>query len=129
MKSFGQKPWMLPQPVLIIGTYNNDGTPNAMNAAWGGHCTGWRDSRQVLFPHPSGPRLLHLYPYPWPHEGRHGVGTPLSRGMEADRTADRRPAAGGAQQGLRRDLPQGRLPPLWHGLSRLRVPLHLPGIA
>ena len=27
---------MLPQPVLIIGTYNEDGTPNAMNAAWGG---------------------------------------------------------------------------------------------
>lgn len=26
---------MLPQPVLIIGTYNADGTPNAMNAAWG----------------------------------------------------------------------------------------------
>ena len=36
MKSFGQKSWMLPQPVLIIGTYNNDGTTNAMNAAWGG---------------------------------------------------------------------------------------------
>ena len=36
MKSFGVKPWMLPQPVLIIGTYNADGTPNAMNAAWGG---------------------------------------------------------------------------------------------
>jgi flavin reductase (DIM6/NTAB) family NADH-FMN oxidoreductase RutF len=36
MKSFGQKAWMLPQPVMIIGTYNNDGTPNAMNAAWGG---------------------------------------------------------------------------------------------
>ena len=27
---------MLPQPVLIIGTYNGDGTANAMNAAWGG---------------------------------------------------------------------------------------------
>lgn len=27
---------MLPQPVLIIGTYNEEGTPNAMNAAWGG---------------------------------------------------------------------------------------------
>lgn len=27
---------MLPQPVLIIGTYDEDGTPNAMNAAWGG---------------------------------------------------------------------------------------------
>ena len=36
MKSFGVKPWMLPQPVLIIGTYNEDGTSNAMNAAWGG---------------------------------------------------------------------------------------------
>lgn len=36
MKSFGSKPWMLPQPVLIIGTYNAAGVPNAMNAAWGG---------------------------------------------------------------------------------------------
>ena len=25
-----------PMPVYIIGTYNEDGTPNAMNAAWGG---------------------------------------------------------------------------------------------
>ena len=32
MKSFGQKPWMLLQPVHIIGTYTNDGTSNAMNA-------------------------------------------------------------------------------------------------
>ena len=44
MKSFGQKSWMLPQPVLIIGTYNNDGTPNAMNAAWGGQ---W-DSKEIM---------------------------------------------------------------------------------
>lgn len=44
MKSFGQKSWMLPQPVLIIGTYNNDGTPNAMNAAWGGQ---W-DAKEIL---------------------------------------------------------------------------------
>ncbi len=36
MKSFGSKPWMLPQPVLIIGTYDKNGKPNAMNAAWGG---------------------------------------------------------------------------------------------
>ena len=36
MKSFGAKAWLLPQPVLIIGTYDKDGTPNAMNAAWGG---------------------------------------------------------------------------------------------
>ena len=44
MKSFGQKSWMLPQPVLIIGTYNNDGTPNAMNAAWGGQ---W-DAKEIV---------------------------------------------------------------------------------
>lgn len=36
MKNFNPKAWILPQPVLIIGTYNPDGTPNAMNAAWGG---------------------------------------------------------------------------------------------
>ena len=36
MKSFDSKPWILPQPVLIIGTYDASGTPNAMNAAWGG---------------------------------------------------------------------------------------------
>jgi len=36
MKSFGSRPWVLPQPVLIIGTYGKDGQPNAMNAAWGG---------------------------------------------------------------------------------------------
>ena len=34
-KNFGAKPWMYPMPVLIIATYNVNGTPNAMNAAWG----------------------------------------------------------------------------------------------
>ena len=34
-KNFGRKPLIFPQPVLIIGTYNDDGTPNLMNAAWG----------------------------------------------------------------------------------------------
>lgn len=36
MKSFNSKPWVLPEPVLIIGTYDENGKPNAMNAAWGG---------------------------------------------------------------------------------------------
>jgi flavin reductase (DIM6/NTAB) family NADH-FMN oxidoreductase RutF len=36
MKSFKSTAWLLPQPVLIIGTYDRDGKPNAMNAAWGG---------------------------------------------------------------------------------------------
>ena len=35
-KNFGSKSWFYPLPVLIIGTYNENGTPNAMNAAWGG---------------------------------------------------------------------------------------------
>ena len=35
-KNFGAKPMCYPMPVYIIGTYNADGTPNAMNAAWGG---------------------------------------------------------------------------------------------
>lgn len=35
-KNFGVKPWFYPLPVLIIGTYNDDGTADAMNAAWGG---------------------------------------------------------------------------------------------
>ena len=32
---FGAKPLIFPMPVLIIGTYDKDGVPNAMNAAWG----------------------------------------------------------------------------------------------
>jgi len=36
MKSFKSTAWLLPQPVLIIGTYDKSGKPNAMNAAWGG---------------------------------------------------------------------------------------------
>lgn len=35
-KNFGAKPYTYPQPVFIIATYNDDGTANAMNAAWGG---------------------------------------------------------------------------------------------
>ena len=35
-KNFGPKPMCYPMPVYIIATYNSDGTPNAMNAAWGG---------------------------------------------------------------------------------------------
>lgn len=34
--NMGKKPLIYPQPVLIIGTYNSDGSVDAMNAAWGG---------------------------------------------------------------------------------------------
>jgi len=35
-KNLGVKTVMFPMPVLIIATYNEDGSANAMNAAWGG---------------------------------------------------------------------------------------------
>ncbi len=35
-KNFGAKPYTYPQPVLIIATYDENGAPDAMNAAWGG---------------------------------------------------------------------------------------------
>lgn len=33
--NFGAKPLLYPQPVFIIATYDENGVPNAMNAAWG----------------------------------------------------------------------------------------------
>ena len=35
-KNYGAKAICYPMPVFMIGTYNEDGTPNVMNAAWGG---------------------------------------------------------------------------------------------
>lgn len=35
-KNFGVQPAVYPMPVFIIATYGEDGTPDAMNAAWGG---------------------------------------------------------------------------------------------
>ena len=36
--NLGVKPYIVPMPVLIIGTYNEDGSADAMNAAWGTLC-------------------------------------------------------------------------------------------
>lgn len=35
-KNLGAKPFTYPQPVFIIAAYDENGLPNAMNAAWGG---------------------------------------------------------------------------------------------
>ncbi len=35
-KSFGKKNWMFPMPVLMVGTYDEEGRPYFMPAAWGG---------------------------------------------------------------------------------------------
>ena len=42
-KNLKPKAYIYPLPVLIIGTYDESGTPNAMNAAWGTVC----DTAQV----------------------------------------------------------------------------------
>src|SRR6185369_17367607 len=37
-KSVGAKTLLFPTPVLMVGTYDREGKPNLMNAAWGGIC-------------------------------------------------------------------------------------------
>ena len=54
MKSFKSTAWILPQPVLIIGTYDKNGKPNAMNAATipASSCGAWA----TRFPSSGNPR-------------------------------------------------------------------------
>lgn len=35
-KNFRVKTWLYPMPVFIVAAYDENGKPNAMNAAWGG---------------------------------------------------------------------------------------------
>lgn len=44
MKNFKPEAWFLPQSVIVIGTYDQDGRPNAMNAAWSGQ---W-DQKEIM---------------------------------------------------------------------------------
>ena len=37
-KSFGPKTLLFPTPAWVIGTYDREGKPNVMTAAWGGVC-------------------------------------------------------------------------------------------
>lgn len=38
LKNLGVKPYTFPMPVLMIATYNEDGSVDVMNMAWGGVC-------------------------------------------------------------------------------------------
>lgn len=38
-QSLGAKTLLFPTPVLLVGTYDHEGKPNLMNAAWGGICS------------------------------------------------------------------------------------------
>lgn len=37
-KQLGPSPWIFPMPAVLIGSYGEDGTPNAMTAAWASAC-------------------------------------------------------------------------------------------
>ncbi len=37
-KNIGRKSWFYPLPIHVVGTYNEDGTPNAINALYGTLC-------------------------------------------------------------------------------------------
>ncbi len=56
--NFGPKPFMYPMPVLIVGTYDENGVPNAMNAAWG-IITDMNEITISMSPHKTTENLAH----------------------------------------------------------------------
>ena len=38
-KSLGAQPFLYPEPCLLVGSYDAEGKPNVMTAAWGGICS------------------------------------------------------------------------------------------
>ena len=58
-KNFGAKPYLYPQPVMIIGTYDENGNANAMNAAWGGISDGDELSMCISAGHKTTKNLLN----------------------------------------------------------------------
>ncbi len=57
-KNLKPQAYIYPLPVLIVGTYNEDGTPNAMNAAWGTVCDLKRVSICLDFNHKTTKNIL-----------------------------------------------------------------------
>lgn len=55
--NFGPKPFLYPMPVLIVGTYDENGVPNAMNAAWGA-ITDMNEITISMSPHKTTENLL-----------------------------------------------------------------------
>ena len=54
-KNFGAKPIGYPQPVFILAAYDENGVPNAMNAAWGGIS----DDKEISFCISAGHKTTH----------------------------------------------------------------------
>ncbi len=57
-KNLGAKPYTYPQPVFILAAYAEDGTPDAMNAAWGGISDGEEISMCISSGHKTTKSLL-----------------------------------------------------------------------
>ena len=57
-KNLGAKPYTYPQPVFILATYGEDGTPDAMNAAWGGMSDGDKISMCISAGHKTTANIL-----------------------------------------------------------------------
>ena len=58
-KNFGAKPICYPQPVFILAAYDENGIPNAMNAAWGGSSEEAEISMCVSADHKTTLNILH----------------------------------------------------------------------
>lgn len=58
-KDFGTKTWLYPMPVLIVAAYDENGVPNAMNAAWGGINTDDRIGICLAENHKTTQNILH----------------------------------------------------------------------
>ena len=54
-RNFGAKPICYPQPVFILAAYDENGVPNAMNAAWGGIS----DDKEISFCISAGHKTTH----------------------------------------------------------------------
>lgn len=57
-KNFGKKTILAPLPVLIVATYDENGTPDAMNAAWGGQCSAHHVALNLSIGHKTTKNLL-----------------------------------------------------------------------
>ena len=57
-KNLTPKAYIYPLPVLIIGTYDENGNPNAMNAAWGTVCDNDKVSICVSYSHKTAKNIL-----------------------------------------------------------------------
>ena len=58
-KNFGAKPFLYPMPVLILAAYDENGIPNAMNAAWGCMADTNRIAIYVTASHKTMKNILH----------------------------------------------------------------------